>query len=158
MNTPKHIPAELVDKCNEAITALEKLREKMSERRQSIIKQRDYLESQLKELSNSKVNVKINLDEKKAFENDCNQYLQTLQNIVGEIDGKITSREKVIETKLPEKEEEVISLLIFIHQSSIGTKKFIKKMEKYIAVVHSRFSFRFEIQQKHLNYMLPIKK
>jgi len=140
-----------VSKCQqEAILQLEKLKQEMKENIENITQQKENLDSRLKKITSGNQTIKINIKEKASFEKDCDVYIQSLENLILEIDSRITGWNNILYSKNTEQKEKIFSLSLFTHHNMFHTKKFIKKVKKNIVVIHSRFSFRFELQQKHI--------
>lgn len=130
-----------------AITQLETLKQEMKDKIVHIQEQSSVLEKQLKKIAGNKA-VKINSKEKASFENECKNYIKALENLIQDIEQKIVAIKNFLTLN------DTFSLLLHADL----TKKFIKRIKKDIDVIHSRLSFKFEVQQKHLTSLEYLAK
>ena len=150
MSEETSLPKELLGTSHQSIQQLKALKQEMIDKEKEIKEQSEDLELRLKKLTAGTQKIKINPKEKAAFEADCAHYQRALENVIQGIQSRIEGWEKFLSSQ-ETKKGNVQLLAIYVHHNAQQTKKFIKKTRKDLSVIHSRFSYRFEIQKNHLS-------
>lgn len=153
------LPPPLPKKCKEAISQLHELKKDLLEKQKVIIEQNKSIEEKVQKLKMLHPSIKINNEQRAAFEKDCDNYLKLLDSLMKEIDQRTEVIVKIIdasESKDKKVKTSTNELIMFIAQTQTNlaqVKQYIKMVKKNIAVSHSRFSFSFETQNKQLSFL-----
>lgn len=148
----------LTTKQNTLINELLTFKKKIEEEQNTILKENDQVESQLENLKkNNGLRIDLSDKAKTEFSIHLAQYKASIGIILQEIDQQVAYCKHLLSLK-PE------SLLAvdqnapndfpgYVSYRIRGTKQFMKNLKKNLTVKHSQFSFRFEQQKKHLEYI-----
>lgn len=163
-------PQDMQKKCQDLMKQLSDFKKDISDKQNKIDEQNKDINERIKKLSKVHPSLKINHQQRAAFEEDCKKYINALNGIIQDIDAKTsalneiltTTKETIEKVVQPPKDKvsqdipfEVKKALFFgyIQQQILQTKQFAKRIKKEIAVSHSRFNFSLETQLKQIAYL-----
>lgn len=146
----------LPKKCKQSLEQLHALKVNLLEKQKTIIEQNKEIEEKIKKLSKINKSIKINHEQRTAFEKDCNNYMKAIDKIMQEIDqytAVLRELQSPDQMKKITTQDDLIAFNLYAKAAINQVKLYIKKASKNIAVSYSQFSYSFETQKKQLDYI-----